>query len=343
MVKKTLKELAALVGGELAGDNNPDIYGVTNIEEATEREITFAVPPNIAKAGKSKAGAVILPKGSEKGFAKPAIVVDNPRAAFARVLELFNPPINVSRTVHPAAMVAHGAKIGGNVAIMPYAVVEEGAEIGDGCVLYPHSYVGRDVKLGKDCLLYPSTTVYEGCQLGDRVVLHSGSVVGGDGFGYVTVEGKHKKVPQVGNVIIGDDVEIGCNSCVDCGTTGSTVVGKGTKIDNLVHVAHNDIIGENCFLVAHVGISGSVKVGNNVTMAGQVATSGHITIGDNCVFAGRSGITADVPSNSVYAGFPARPHKEWLKQEALQRKLPDILRRLGELELKLEHLEGKGE
>ncbi len=341
MVKKTLEEIAGLVGGQLSGFGNPDIYGVTNIEEATEREITFAVPPHLGKAAKSKAGAVILPKDAGADFPKPAILVDNPRAAFARMLELFNPPLRVTREVHPAAVVSPEAQIGKNVAIMPGAVVDAGAVVGDGSVLYPHTYVGKDVKLGKDCLLYPSVTIYDGCQLGDRVVLHSGAAIGGDGFGYVTIEGRHRKVPQVGNVILGDDVEIGCNSCVDCGTTGSTIIGKGTKVDNLVHVAHNDIIGENCFLVAHVGISGSVKVGNNVTMAGQVATSGHLTIGDNCVFAGRSGITNDVPSNSVYAGFPAQPHKDWLKQQVLQKKLPDLMRRISELELKIERFENK--
>ena len=338
---KSLGEIAKLINGKLVGDADIVIHGATNLEEAGEQEITFAVPPYLDKVDKSLAAAFILPSNIERSFTKPVILVDNPRIAFAEILEMFSPALEVQREIHPTAFVASSAKIGKNVAIMPCAVVDEDCVIGDDTVIYPHVYVGRGTKVGKGSIFYSNVSIYANCQIGDRVILHSGAVIGGDGFGYVTIEGKHRKVPQVGNVILGDDVEIGCNSCIDCGTTGSTVVGNGTKIDNLVHVAHNDIIGENCFLVAHVGISGSVKVGNNVTMAGQVATAGHITIGDNCVFAGRSGITRDVPSNSVYAGFPARPHKEWLKQEVMQRKLPEMFKKLNELELKIKNLEEK--
>jgi UDP-3-O-[3-hydroxymyristoyl] glucosamine N-acyltransferase len=208
-------------------------------------------------------------------------------------------------------------------------------------VIYPHAYVGRGCKIGRDCLIYSNASVYAGCQIGDRVTIHSGAAIGGDGFGYVDIGRERRKVPQVGNVVLGDDVEVGCNACIDCGTTGSTLVGKGTKIDNLVHVGHNDIIGENCLLIAHVGLSGSVRVGNNVTFAGQAATVGHIKIGDNCVFGGRAGVISDVPDNSVYAGFPARPHKDWLRQEALQRRLPELFKHLRELEAKVEKLAGK--
>lgn len=340
-MSKSLGEIAKLIDGKLIGDPDVMIYGATNLEDAGEQQITFAVAPYLDKAQKSFAAAFILPSDIETTFSKPVILVDNPRVAFAKVLEMFSPLLEVKKEIHSSAFVASSAKIGKNVAIMPYAFVDEDCVIGDGVIIYPHVYIGRGTKVGSGSIFYSNVSIYANCQIGDRVILHSGAVIGGDGFGYVTIEGKHRKVPQVGNVVLGDDVEIGCNSCVDCGTTGSTFIGNGTKIDNLVHVAHNDIIGENCFLVAHVGISGSVKVGNNVTMAGQVATSGHITIGDNCVFAGRSGITRDVPSNSVYAGFPARPHKEWLKQEVMQRKLPEMFKKLNELEMKLKKLEDK--
>ena len=240
--------------------------------------------------------------------------------------------------ISPYAYVSKKAKIGSNVAIQPFAVVEDDAEIGDGCVIYPHAYVGKRVKMGKDCTIYPNTTIREDCVLGDRVILQSGSVIGGDGFGYITQNGKHSKVLQTGNVVLQDDVEIGNNTCIDRATVDSTIVGKGTKIDNLVHLGHNDILGENCLVVAHVGISGSVTVGNNVTFAGQVGTVGHITIGSNCVFGGKTGITNNVPDNSVMGGFPAMPMKEWLRQEANLRKVGDMLKRVKALEKELAEL-----
>ncbi len=332
MKGKTLQEIASLVGGDVVGDSSILICGATNIEEAGSAQITFAVPPHIEKAAKSQAAAVIIPKNIEFPVGKPLIIVENPRAAFALLLELFSPPINVKREIHNSAIVPKSATIGKNVAILPYAVLGENVVIGDNSIIYPHTYIADNCHIGKNCIIYSSVSIYAACEIGDNVTVHSGTVIGGDGFGYVTIGREHKKVPQVGNVIIADNVEIGCNTCIDCATTGSTIIGKGTKIDNLVHIGHNDVIGENCFLIAFVGLPGSVKVGNNVTFAGQAAAVGHINIGDNCVFAGRAGVTADVPSNSVYAGFPARPHKEWLKQEAVLRKVPDMLKKITELE-----------
>ena len=223
---------------------------------------------------------------------------------------------------------------------MPFAYIDEGAEIGDGTVIYPHVYVGRNVKVGAGCLFYPSSTIREGCVLGNKVVLQSGAVIGGDGFGYITDKktGKHSFVLQAGNVVLEDEVEIGSNSCIDRATAGSTVVGAGTKIDNLVHLGHNDVLGKNCLVVAHVGISGSVTAGDNCVFAGQVGTVGHITIGNNCQFAGRTGITHNIPDNSVCAGFPAQPYKEWLKQEASLRKVGDLLKKVKELEKALAEL-----
>ena len=224
---------------------------------------------------------------------------------------------------------------------MSFAVIEEDAEIGDDSVIYPHVYVGKHVKIGKACTFYPQVTIRENCVIGNSVVLQSGCVIGGDGFGYITDKktGRHSSVLQAGNVVLEDEVEIGNNTCIDRATAGSTIVGAGTKIDNLVHLGHNDVLGKNCLVVAHVGISGSVTVGDNVTFAGQVGTVGHITIGDNCVFGGKTGITNNVPSNSFYAGFPARPHKEWLKQEANLRKIGDLLKKVKVLEETVAKLE----
>lgn len=341
-MEKSVQELAVFLHGTVE-DDNPQlvITGVNGLLEAGPQDISFAVPPHVEHCRLSKAGVMVLSHDDPKLDGRPVIRVENPRAAFAALLELFRAPEEIERVISPMAYIAPTAKIGNNVAVQPFAVIEDGAEIGDGSIIYPHVYVGKRVKIGTDCIVYPSVTIREDCVLGNRVILQAGSVIGGDGFGYVTQNGKHSKVLQTGNVVLQDDVEIGNNTCIDRATVDSTIVGKGTKIDNLVHLGHNDILGENCLVVAHVGISGSVTVGNNVTFAGQVGTVGHITIGDNCVFGGKTGITNNIPANSFMAGFPAMPHKEWLRQEANLRKIGDLIKRVKDLEKELAKLSDK--
>lgn len=341
-MEKTVRELAEFLHGKLENDA-PElkVTGVNGLVEAGPQDISFAVPPHVEHCHLSKAGVIVLgfddPKLPDN---RPVIRVENPRAAFAALLELFRHRAEVERVVSDRAYVAPTAKIGKNVAVMPFAYIDEGAEIGDGTVIYPHVYVGKNVKVGADCLFYPSATIREGCVLGNKIVLQSGAVIGGDGFGYITdkTTGKHSFVLQAGNVVLEDEVEVGSNSCIDRATAGSTVVGAGTKIDNLVHLGHNDVLGKNCLVVAHVGISGSVTAGDNCVFAGQVGTVGHITIGNNCQFAGRTGITHNIPDNSVCAGFPAQPYKEWLKQEANLRKVGDLVKKVKELEKALAEL-----
>lgn len=334
-MEKTLQEIAELLGGELdAADAAMLIKGVNGLEEATAEQISFAVPPYIEASEMSKAGAIVLPLGVAY-TAKPVIRVENPRAAFAKLLELFRPPEEVPPGISKYAYIDPTAVIGEDAAILPFAYIAAGAVIGAGTVIYPHVYVGRHVRIGESCILYPSVTVRENCVIGNRTILQAGAVIGGDGFGYITDNGKHSKVLQAGNVVIGDDVEIGNNTCIDRATAESTVVGSGTKIDNLVHLGHNDILGENCLLVAQVGLSGSLVAGNNVTFGGQVGSVGHIKIGDNCIFAGRSGITNNVPDNSVCSGFPLMPHKEWLKQQVTLQKVGEMLKRIKTLEKEL--------
>ncbi len=340
-MEKTLREIAQLVNGELLGDcGDLVISGATNIGDAGAGDITFAVAPHLDKAAQSNAWAVLV-ASDVSDFAKPAVRVANPRLAFTALLKLFTPPLSVERGVHATAVVDETAVLGANVAVMAHVVIAAGARIGDNTVLYPGCYVGQDVLVGSDCTLQPNVTVLQQCRIGDRVILHSGAVIGSDGFGFITVGGKHEKVPQVGNVIVADDVEIGANTTIDRATTGSTIVGRGSKIDNLVHLAHNVVIGEDCFLVAQTGIAGSAKVGNHVTFAGQSGSAGHLTIGDNCVFAARSAPIGDIPSGSFCAGFPARPHKEWLRSEAAMKRLPDTLKKLRDLEARLALLEKK--
>lgn len=338
-MKKSVSELAALLQGTLENDNTElVITGVNGLVEAGPNDISFAVPPHVEQCHLSKAGVMILaPTDGKLPDDRPVIRVADPRAAFAVLLELFRHREDVKREISPLAYVAPTAKIGANVAVQPFAYIEEGAQIGADTVIYPHVYVGKNVKIGESCKLYPQATVREDCVLGNKVVLQSGCVIGGDGFGYITDKktGKHTFVLQAGNVVLEDEVEIGNNTCIDRATAGSTIVGAGTKIDNLVHLGHNDVLGKNCLVVAHVGISGSVTAGDNVVFAGQVGTVGHITIGNNCQFAARSGITHSVQDNSVCAGFPIQPYKEWLKHEANLRKVGDLVKKVKELEKKL--------
>ena len=339
-MKKTLREIAALVNGTLTGDGDIEITGVTNIGDATATDISFAVAPHLDKAAQSIAAAIIIPDTVAE-FAKPAIRVANPRVAFVSLLKIFTPQIVVQPGVHSTAVIGEGVTIGENVSIMAYAVVADNVKIGDDAVIYPHTYIGRGATIGSESLIYSNVTVSHDCHIGKRGIVHSGTVIGSDGFGFITVNGRHQKVPQVGNVIIEDDVEIGANVAIDRATTGSTIVKNGTKIDNLVHLAHNVVVGENCFLVAQTGIAGSVKIGNHVTFAGQSGSAGHLTIGDNCVFAARSAPISDIPAGSFCAGFPARPHKEWLRSEASAGKVPDLIKKVRDLERRLAAIEGK--
>ena len=338
---KTLQELAAFLHGTLENENQElRITGVNGLVEAGPTEISFAIPPYVELCHKSRAGAMILAPG-DRELDRPVIRVDNPKQAFAELLELFRPQEEVERTVSPLAYVAADVKIGKNVAIQPFAVVESGAEIGDNSVIYSHAYIGRHVRVGCDCIIYPQATVRENCIIGNRDILQSGCVIGGDGFGFVTNNGKHNKVQQTGNVILGDDVEVGCNSCIDRATVGSTIVGNGTKMDNLVHLGHNDVIGENNLFVAMVGIPGSVTIGNNNTFGGQSATVGHITIGNNNIMAARCGVIGNIGDNQVLAGFPSMSHVEWLRQQAKLRKITDLMKTVKALEKEIQELKKK--
>lgn len=339
-MKMTLSDIAKLVNGLVIGDGNIEISGVSGIDTAGETDITFAVPPHLDKAALTKAAAVIIPDTVTE-FPKPAIRVENPRVAFTKLLETFTPQVPVQRGVHNMAVVGKGVKLGKNVAIMAFAVIADNAAVGDNTIVYPHTYIGHGTTVGSDCIIYPNVTIRENCSIGSRVIIHSGTVIGSDGFGFVTEKGEHLKVPQVGNVIIEDDVEIGANVAIDRATTSSTIVKRGTKIDNLVHLAHNVVLGENCLLVAQTGIAGSVKTGRNVTFAGQSGSAGHLTIGDNVTFAARSAPISDVPSNSFLAGFPARPHREWIKAEASLYKVPELIKKVRELEKRLNEAESK--
>ncbi len=327
-MQKSLEELAKIVGGKVLNprDNGVLISGVAEIEAATKQDIIFAVAPHLDAAESSQAGAVVVPSNT-KTFPLPAILADNPREAFIKLVNLFVPKVEYPVEISKQAFIAAGAQIGKDVTIRPFAVIEEGAVIGSNVVIYPHVYVGKNVRIGDNTVLYANVSVRENCVIGTNVIVHCNAVIGADGFGFVTnAEHKHLKVPQVGNVVVEDDVEIGAQTAIDRAALGSTRIRKGTKIDNLVHIGHGCDIGEDCLLVAQTGISGSTKVGNRVTFGGQTGTVGHIEIGENSIFAARTGIIGSVPAGSFYSGFPARPHREWLKMVAATYKLPTMLK-----------------
>jgi len=333
-MEKSLGEIAAIIGGRLAGDEKLTVSGLNSLPEATKGELTFAVEPYLEKAKASKATALLVPENAGE-YPMPVIYVAEPKAAFAKLLDIFTPKLNFPKGVSPEAHIGADVTLGENVTIMPLAVVDDHAVIGDGAVIYPHVYIGQYAIIGENTLVYSSATVREHCEIGKNCIIHSSAVIGSDGFGFTTKDGVHTKVPQVGIVKVEDDVEIGAHVGIDRAAMGATVIGRGTKIDNLVHIGHNCKIGKNCLIVAQTGISGSTTVGDNVTFGGQTGTVGHIHIGGNSVYAGRSGIISDMPEGTFGAGFPVQSHASWLRMMANLQNISDMTKRLKKLEKKV--------
>jgi UDP-3-O-[3-hydroxymyristoyl] glucosamine N-acyltransferase len=337
-----LGELAVLVGGQLEGDADLMIRGVAGIREAQPGDITFVANPRYEEfVSDTRASAIIAGRSLHARI--PLIRIDNPYFAYFQVLNLFagDTAARYARGIHPQAAVDPTARIGRDVSIGPFCHVSAGASVGDGTTLVASVFVGERTQIGERCLIYSNVTIREECRLGNRVILQPGVVIGSDGFGYARQGATYHKVPQVGCVIIEDDVEIGANSCVDRATTGETRIGRGTKIDNLVQVAHNVTIGENTAIAALVGISGSTEIGRNVTMGGQAGVGGHITVGDAVVVGGRSGVTKSVPAGITVSGFPAREHSVARRIHAHMAMLPELFRRVKELERRM-HTQEEG-
>jgi UDP-3-O-[3-hydroxymyristoyl] glucosamine N-acyltransferase len=338
-MKKKLKELAEWVDGTVIGDGEIEISGVASIEEAQAEEITFiANPKYLPKLSQTNASAVIVSKEVTQAD-KPLLCVTNPYLAFAKVLTLLSHKPYQPKGIDSKTWVSPTAKLGKGLTLYPFVYIGDHCSIGDRVTLYPGVYVGEDSSIGEDSTLFPNVSVYSGTVIGKRVILHSGVVVGSDGFGYVKDGKKNIKIPQIGRVEIEDDVEIGANTTVDRAALGKTIIQKGVKIDNLVQVAHNVTIGEDSIIVAQVGISGSTKIGNNVTLAGQVGVVGHIEIGDNVMVGAQSGVTHDLPANQGYVGSPALPHREFLRAITIFPKLPEMKKTLIEIEKRLKKIE----
>lgn len=333
-MKVTLKELARLTDGTIEGDPNTVITGISGVKEARKGDVTFiANAKYIALLQETQASAVVVDKKLNNHLPLPAIRVENPDLAFAKIVESVAPkPPKVEAGIHPTAQIGVKVILGKDVTIKAFTVISDGVKIGDRTVVMPGVFIGEECQVGANCLFEPWVTVRERVVIGNNVVIHSGTVIGSDGFGFSTVEGVHHKIPQIGTVEVQDDVEIGANVTIDRARFNKTIIGKGTKIDNLVQIAHNVIIGENSIIVAQTGISGSAEIGKNVTLAGQSGVIGHVEIGDNVIAVARAGITKDVPANTCVSGFPALPHEKEKKLQAYVRKLPEFAATLKKLE-----------
>ncbi len=335
-----LRELAEKLGCRLVGDGEIEVRGLAPFDEAGEGDLAFVTSPgDLQRLGASRASALIL---REQGAAcsKPALLTSDPYMAFVQALRLFHLPDVQPPGAHPSSIVREGARMAEGVAIGALSYVEEEVVIGPRSAIGPQVYIGRGSRLGADCRIYPQVMIREGVEIGDRVIIHSGSVIGSDGFGYLRDSlGVRIKIPQVGRVILEDDVEIGANVTIDRATMGTTRVRRGSKIDNLVQIAHNVTVGEDTVIAALSGISGSTKIGDRVTLAGQVGIVDHVEIGDDVTVGAQAGVTKDIPPGAVWLGSPAVPHLEFKRGLAAVNRLPRLLKIMQQIEARLLALE----
>ncbi|PKL50429.1 MAG: UDP-3-O-(3-hydroxymyristoyl)glucosamine N-acyltransferase [Candidatus Riflebacteria bacterium HGW-Riflebacteria-2] len=336
----SLHELARLAEGRVVGDGNVLLTGVASAHDAGPGQLTFLSGAKnyaayIELLKSSKAAAVIAPEDAPD-LSLPSLRLKNPYYGLVKALEFFFPAEKPDYSLHPAAFVSENAEVDASASVGPNAVVEEGAVIDAGAVICGQAYVGRNARIGSNTLIHPGVRILAGCVVGKNCIIHANAVVGSDGFGFTLHQGRQLKVPQVGNVVIEDDVEIGACVTIDRGALVSTLIGAGTKIDNMVHIAHNVQIGRNCVIVAQVGISGSTILEDEVTLAGQVGTVGHVRVGKGTTVAARGVVTSDVAPGSFVSGFPLKPHSEERKILASLRRLPDLIKKVRELEKMLE-------
>jgi UDP-3-O-[3-hydroxymyristoyl] glucosamine N-acyltransferase len=335
----TLAELAAALGARLEGDPGLRFRGVAPLETAGAEDVSFALGARQARAAAASRAGAILTGDDVTGLACAVLRVPAPQTALIALLRLYYPEPPPEPGIHRLAWVAEGAEVDPSAAVGPFAVVERAARVGRGSRVGALCFVGEGARLGDEVQLYPRVVVRDGVQIGNRVIVHSGAVLGADGFGYAFDGRAHRKIPQVGGVRIEDDVEIGANTTVDRATLGVTVIGRGSKVDNLVQVAHNCEIGEDVILVSQVGVSGSCRIGSRAVLAGQVGVADHASIGAGAIITAKSGLTGSVPAGEVWSGIPARPTGETKRIWAAEGRLPELLRRVRELEARLSELE----
>ena len=337
----TIAEIVEKLEGVLKGDGSIEITGLAGLRDAESGDITFFTNPRYTSAVReTRASAVVVSKDWDGACPCAVLKVSDPDKAFLKLAAMFAPEsVEVVLGIHATAVVAEDVKFGANISVGPYCVIEPGVRIGDRSVISAGCYIGYGTVMGDDCRLYPHVTIRERTVTGDRVMIHNGAVIGSDGFGYSREESGWKKIPQVGFVEIGDDVEIGANASIDRARFGKTVISNGVKIDNLVQVAHNVKIGENTAIASQVGISGSTTIGRNVMIGGQAGLAGHLEVGDQAVVGGGAGVTKDVSPRTYVSGYPAMPHKKAAKAHAHMMRLPDLKQRVKQLEKRIEELE----
>jgi UDP-3-O-[3-hydroxymyristoyl] glucosamine N-acyltransferase len=337
----TAAQIAEQLKGEVIGDGSINLTGFAPADCARAGDLTFAEKEiHFAAAEQSQAAAILVSQAFTSS-AKVLIRVRDARVAMARVLPLFFPPDQSPSGIHPSAQIDASAHIDPTAHIGPNCVIGARVRLGARSVLMGGNHIGRDCQIGNDTCLFPNVVVYTRTQIGNRVSIHAGTVIGSDGYGYVFDEGHHRKVLQVGNVIIGDDVEIGANTAIDRGALGSTIIGQGTKIDNLVHVAHNVVMGRHCLIMGQAGFAGSTHLGDYCVIASQAGIAGHLKLGAQAMVGAKSGVMRDVPDGGKVLGYPAMPDKEAKRQVIAVQQLPDMIRRLRELEKQVEELRAK--
>ena len=328
-------EIARLVSGTFEGQADPELVDVAPLDRAGPQHLSFLADAKyLAYLDGAQAGAVLIAESlTMRGSTKlPRIVVKDVHRALASLLEQFHPAPIQAPGIHPTAVLGTGVRLGDGVSVGAYVVLGAGVVMGAGSIIGPHTVIGDGCELGTNVVVHSGVTLYSRVKVGDRSIIHSGARIGSDGYGYATVGGEHRKIPQVGSCILGNDVEVGANTTIDRGSIGATEIGDGVKIDNLVHIGHNCRIGSHTLIVALVGVSGSTTIGRGVMIGGQVGTKGHMRIGDNVVIAGQSGVWGDLLEPGVYSGNPARPHKDELKSQASLARLPKLMQRLRALE-----------
>ena len=332
---RCLAELASLVEGRVEGDPDRIVEGISTLERAGERDLSFVTPAYREQVAESRAGALLV--GEElAGLERDLLVAPDPRYALARILELLHPPAATLGGIHPTAVVDESATIDASASVGAFAVVGAGSTVAARATLKPHVVVGRRCSIGEDATLYPQVVLYDGCDIGARSILHAGVVLGCDGYGFATHEGEHVKLRHVGRTVVEADVEIGANCAIDRALLTETRIGEGTKIDNLVQVGHNAQVGRGCLLVSQVGISGSTTLGDGVVMAGQSGVAGHLELGDGSRVAAKSAVFKSVPAGRTVAGIPAVDAGHWKRTQALVNRLADLRRRLLRIERRVE-------
>ena len=326
----TLQQLAERVAGRVSGDSDTEIRGIQPFDRAQPGDLTLASERKYREHLEMTQASAVIVSPDVASTKKPLLQVEDPKVAFARLMGLFDQKAFAAQGISPLAEVSESADVSPDVSIYPFVFVGDEVIIREEVTLYPGVSVGNHCVIGSGCTLYPNVTLYEHVLLGSGVTAHSGAVIGADGFGYVFDGQEQVKIPQKGRVVIGDNVEIGANSCVDRATFGETVIENGVKLDNHVHIGHNCRVGENTVFVAQVGISGSVEIGKRCTFAGHAGSVDHVKIGDDVTVMMKTAVTKDIPSGSVVSGQPAMEHQRWMKVEAFKRRFPEIYEELKE-------------